>query len=207
MTIDLYRHWLPDVSRETLDKLSGLVELLVKWNQKINLIGRSTEALIWDRHVKDSVQIFNLAPNGLRVWADLGSGGGLPGLVVAVLLAETQPDCRMHLVESDLRKATFLREAVRLLGLHAQVHSARIEALPSLGADVVSARALAPLADLCGFALRHLADQGISIFPKGERWKSEVDLARKEWDFALEAVPSSTAEHSAVLVLKGIRHV
>lgn len=199
--------WMSDVSRETQERLTAYVQLLVKWNNKINLIGRATEAQIWDRHIKDSVQIRDLAPKDTTLWADLGAGGGLPGIVVAILLAETQPGCRIHLVESDQRKATFLRECARILGLTAKVHSVRIEQLDPLGADVLSARALAPLTDLCGFADRHLRNGGMAIFPKGERWQDEVAEARAEWVFSLDSVASTTSPHSAVLLLKDIRHV
>lgn len=199
--------WMPNVSRETQDRLTEYVQLLVKWNQRINLIGRATEAQIWDRHIKDSVQVHDLAPENTSIWADLGAGGGLPGIVIAILLSETQPKAGVQLVESDLRKATFLRECVRLLGLSARVHSARIEQMEPIGADVLSARALAPLSDLCGFAARHLRQDGTAIFPKGEKWQDEVERARREWAFSLASVASTTSPHSAVLLLKDIRHV
>lgn len=196
-----------DVSRETIAKLSEFVETLVKWNGKINLIGRATEAQIWERHIQDSVQIFGLRPKGAQVWADLGSGGGLPGIVVGIMLAEAEPQCQLHLVESDARKATFLREAARVLGLTAEVHNERIEKLPSMNADIVSARALAPLGDLCGFAAHHMVRGGTAIFPKGETWENEVALAKKDWTFELQSTASTTSSRSAVLQLKDINHV
>lgn len=197
----------PDVSRETTDKLIQFVELLMKWNAKINLIGRATEGQIWERHIADSVQLFNLRPSDARSWADLGAGGGLPGVVVAVLLAEADPTCQLHLVESDVRKATFLREAVRILNLNAKVYGERIEKMAPLQANVVSARALAPLADLCKYAALHLAEDGTAIFPKGESWAGEVEAAKRHWAFSVQSVPSITSPNSAVLLLRDIHHV
>lgn len=197
---------LPDVSRETLDRIDAFVALLIKWNSKINLIGRATLDQIWERHIRDSIQIWNLRPEGVKIWADLGAGGGLPGLIVAILQKQADADSRVHLVESDLRKATFLREAARLLELPVIVHNQRIEKLEPLRADVVSARALAPLSDLCSFAALHLAANGTAIFPKGESWESEVDAARGKWHFDLTSVASITASRSSVLLLKDIVH-
>lgn len=188
-----------DVSRETLARLEAYAALLVKWNPAINLVSRATLAELWTRHFLDSAQIFSLCPAGAQTWADLGSGGGFPGLVVAVLAAEAAPDLRVTLVESDARKAAFLSTVVRELGLSVTVKTARIESLAPLGADVVSARALAPLDDLLGFAARHLAPQGRALFLKGASHARECATAGEHWRFALDVHPSLTDAEGAIL--------
>lgn len=194
-----------NVSRETEDRLRAYAALLEKWNAKINLIGRSTVEDIWNRHIRDSLQVVSLAPPQPRVWADLGSGGGLPGIVAAIVLADTPT--RFHLIEADRRKATFLRETIRQLRLNAEVHSDRIEKVNPLRADVVSARALAPLVDLCLLAHPHLAQGSVCIFPKGKSWADEVTDARLGWRFDISSYPSETSADSAILVLKDLAHV
>ena len=196
-----------DVSRETEQRLRALEALLSKWNPAINLVSKSTISSAWDRHILDSVQIF--AGSGpFRTWVDLGSGGGFPGLVVGVLAAEKRPDARIILVESDQRKATFLRQAARELGLtRVQVIAERIEVIAPIGADRLSARALAPLTDLCGYAAHHLLPEGTALFPKGATWRAEVAEARKSWKFDLEVRPSLVESGSVVLVMKAISHV
>ena len=188
-----------DVSRETLVRLKAYAALLEKWNPAINLVSRATLAQMWTRHFLDSAQIFALCPAGAQTWADLGSGGGFPGLVVAVLAAEAAPDLRVTLVESDARKSAFLATVVRELGLTVAVKTERIEALLPLGADVVSARALAPLDDLLGFAARHLVPGGRALFLKGASHRQECTAARAHWRFALDVHPSLTDPEGAIL--------
>lgn len=196
-----------DVSRETYERLSEFVELLKKWNRAINLVSRATIESVWQRHIADSAQLFDVAPPNPGHWADLGSGGGLPGVVVGILAAEKAPQMRMTLVEADLRKATFLRQAVRALGIKATVLSERVEKCPPLGADILSARALAPLDQLCGFAQRHLAEGGTAIFPKGANWRAELEVATKSWSFSAESIPSRTDPEAVILKLTSITHV
>lgn len=196
-----------DVSRETLARLETYAALLQKWNAAINLVSKSTLDELWQRHIVDSAQLARFFPQGTALWADLGSGGGLPGLVLAILALEAAPALRFHLVESDQRKATFLRQVTRELQLPVTVSSARIEALPALNADVLSARALAALPVLCGFAVQHLCPDGIAVFPKGGAAADEIAAARKLWSFELESFPSLTSSEAAILQLKKIRHV
>lgn len=203
MSLSLCRDLI--VSRETIEKLEALAAKLAKWTPAINLVAKSTVGSAWERHIVDSAQLYRTGP--FRIWGDLGSGGGFPGLVVAVLAAELSPESRVILVEADQRKATFLREAIRQLHLSAIVHAERIEKVLPLGVDVLSARALAPLATLCTYADRHLAPDGTAIFPKGSAWRSEVEEARKYWNFDLAVEPSETDPSAVVLQLKAIRHV
>lgn len=188
-----------NVSRETQDKLDIYLGLLRKWSPKINLVSSSTLKDAASRHFRDSIQVADLAGADVRSWVDLGSGGGFPGAVVAIVLAEQRPDLVVALVESDQRKATFLRTVSRETKTPFQVIAKRIEEIDPLGADVVSARALAPLADLCGFAERHMKKTGRALFLKGESWGQEVEDARKQWRFTCEAHKSVTSAHAAVL--------
>lgn len=196
-----------DVSRETSEKLDSYVALIQKWNKAINLISRSSEADIWQRHIADSAQLAQHLPSGPRLWLDLGSGAGLPGIVLAIIATEVAPSLRFELVEVDQRKATFLRQVSHELGLNVTVLTERIEALAPRSADVVSARALASLSDLCNFAERHLDADGIAVFLKGAGAEAEIEVAQKKWSFNLESFPSKTSADALVLKLKKIRHV
>lgn len=194
------------VSRETEAQLQTFVDLLEKWNAAINLVSKASIDQVWQRHILDSVQIFDYGKTA-KQWLDVGSGGGFPGLVVAILATEKAPEMQVTLVESDQRKATFLRAACQSLGLRAIVLSDRAEALAPQAADVVSARALAPLPQLCALAQQHLAPNGTAIFLKGKSFAAEIAEARKNWNFALESHASITDPSAVVLVLKGISHV
>ncbi|MEY4985037.1 MAG: hypothetical protein RIR62_3303 [Pseudomonadota bacterium] len=195
------------VSRETLGRLEALEALLRKWNPAINLVAKSTLDATWHRHILDSAQLYALAPPVVGQWADLGSGGGFPGLVIAAMSHELDPARRITLVESDRRKATFLREAARQLGLSVDVRNERVEALAPLRADVLSARALAALPVLCGFAALHLAPDGIALFPKGANHSAEVAEAGRDWRFNVTVHPSDTDPAAVVLEMKAITHV
>lgn len=195
-----------DVSRETSDRLESFAQLVRKWTAKINLISKNTVDEIWDRHIRDSMQLLDLAPD-FDHWADLGSGGGFPGVVIAILAKQRAANPTFTLVESDLRKAAFLRTAVRELDLDAEVLAERIENLPPLSADVLSARALADLTTLVSFADVHLAPTGTAIFPKGRNWRAEHEKAQEAWSYSLSPVDSQTDEDAAILLIKDIKRV
>lgn len=195
------------VSRETFERLVHYESLLRKWNPAINLVARSTLDALWDRHFRDSIQVFDLAPATAGTWADLGSGGGFPGLVGAILAADERPATHVILVESDQRKAAFLSTVGRETGIDVTVVSERIEAVAPLGADVVTARALAPLDRLLGFAERHLAANGTAIFPKGVAWRDEVGQALETWRFSYQNNDSLTEPGATVLTIGGISRV
>lgn len=196
-----------DVSRETFLRLKEYEKLLFKWNAKINLVSRSTLDNFWNRHVLDSAQFLSSVGEKAGKWVDLGSGGGLPGLVVAILSDEIEPVNKLFLVEADVRKAVFLKTVCRELGLKVEVYNNRIEELPPMSANIVSARALAPLKTLCLYAKNHLEKDGVAVFAKGENWKAELVEAQKKWIFSYEAVKSTLHEGSVVLVLRGIKSV
>ncbi len=195
-----------NVSRETTDKLQAFVALVQKWTAKINLISKSSIDQIWDRHVLDSAQLFNLAPESGK-WVDLGSGGGFPGIVVAILSQDIGSDHKFFLVESDQRKAVFLRTAIRELELAATVISDRIEKIDPLCADIISARALTDLGALLGFADRHLSQTGVALFHKGAQWEKEDQSARGMWSYQCEMFKSTSHPEAAILKIKDISRV
>ena len=195
------------VSRETFLKLKEYEKLLIKWNSKINLVSKSTLRDFWNRHILDSVQVFCSIGEKTGKWADFGSGGGFPGLVLAILSDEFEVSNNLCLIEADVRKSVFLRTVCRELGLVVDVFNNRVEEISPMLADVVSARALAPLKTLCFYAESHLNENGIAVFAKGENWESELLEAQKNWIFEYDVVTSKLHQGSVILVLRGIKSV
>ena len=193
-----------DVSRETMDRLQAFEHMLVKWNRSINLVAPSTIETLWQRHILDSAQLIKHVDYEVAHWADFGSGGGLPGLIVAILLKEKSPNTRVSLVESDKRKSSFLLTVGKTLDLNTSVIPKRILDVPSLNADIISARALAPLTNLLEFSFFHGQESAISLFPKGKLHKEEIETARKYWGFELETFASITDSDAAILKIKRI---
>jgi 16S rRNA (guanine527-N7)-methyltransferase len=192
------------VSRETFAALKQLEDLIRRWNPTVNLVSKSTLPDLWNRHIVDSAQLFAFCPQDARSWFDIGSGGGFPGLVVAILAREGRPSMTVSLAESDQRKAAFLRQAIQTLGLRVDVKAARVESLAPQDADVLSARALAPLGDLLAFAERHLAEDGVGLFPKGARFAEEVAVARSKWSFDLKQHVSVSEPQAAILEIRKV---
>jgi 16S rRNA (guanine527-N7)-methyltransferase len=196
----------PDVSRETMQRLELFHDLLTKWNARINLVSRNSLQDFWVRHIADSVQVFRLAPTG-NIWADLGSGGGFPGLVIAILAKTERPDMNVTLIESDQRKSAFLRAVIRETGVSCTVIAERIEHAKRQNADIVSARALAELTELLAYSERHLATGGTALFPKGVTWQKELEMARTQWSFDVEVIESQTMPGAAILKIEGASRV
>ncbi|WP_118134182.1 16S rRNA (guanine(527)-N(7))-methyltransferase RsmG [Oceanicella sp. SM1341] len=196
-----------NVSRETLDALTTYETLLQKWSPSINLVARSTLATVWERHFLDSAQVFAHAPQGATSWLDLGSGGGLPGLVVAIMARELNSGLRVTMVESDIRKCVFLQEVARQVGVSVNVRNMRIEALPPAPHDVVSARALAALPLLLAYAAPHLAPGGKCLFLKGERVESELTSAAADWHIEVEQIESLTDPAARILSISEVHRV
>ena len=188
-----------DVSRETIDRLSAYLALLERWNPRINLVGGRTLPEAWSRHFADSAQLLALAPPAARSWLDLGAGAGFPGAVVAILAAETRPDLAVTLVESDGRKAAFLGAVARETGTPFAVLAERIESLPPQASDILSARALAPLAELLGHAEKHRRPEGTCLFPKGRSVHKEIADAALTWRFDPRIHRSRTDPDAAIL--------
>jgi 16S rRNA (guanine527-N7)-methyltransferase len=185
---------LSGVSRETRERLNTYADLLRKWQRSINLVGPRTIDDLWNRHFTDSAQLLPLIPPSAGVLVDFGSGAGFPGLVLAILgVAE------VHLIESDQRKATFLREVARATGTPVTVHAKRIEQVAPFPADVVSARALAPLGDLLGFAAPFLHSDSLCLFPKGQMAEDELTAASKTWNINVDRIQSVTDPSATIL--------
>ncbi len=192
-----------DVSRETFDRLDTYVELVKRWNPKINLVSRNSLEDIWDRHILDSVQVFRCATTA-DTWVDIGTGGGFPGMVCAIIALEESPNTRFQFVESDQRKSAFLRNVARECGVTCRVISKRIESVDPLEADILSARALADLRTLLSFCDRHLREYGTALLPKGANWKKELSEAQEEWKFDVEPITSLTEPQAVILKIKGV---
>jgi len=196
-----------NVPHETILALRRYADLLAHWQRSINLVAPSTLPDVWSRHFADSAQLRGLAPDA-RLWLDLGSGAGFPGLVIAILQAQV-PNCRMHMVESNRKKCAFLAEVARVGQAPVDIHAMRIEDLPekaqSLRPDVVSARALAPLPRLLELAEPFVGEGTRGLFLKGRETEAEIEAAQAGWDFAFRLHPSLTDEHARIVELTGLR--
>ena len=189
---------LTSVSRETLDKLKTYEDLVRKWQRTINLVGPATLDDIWERHFYDSAQIFPLLENEQGVLTDLGSGAGFPGLVLALMGIKN-----VHLIESDQRKASFLREAARVLSIPATVHAKRIDDVKiDLPVKYVTARALAPLKDLIVYSREWLENGAIGFFLKGKTSSEEIKEAQKKLKIDVVEIPSKTDPDARIVQIK-----
>jgi len=196
---------LTPVSRETEERLERFVDLLLAWQKTTHLVSPASIPKLWTRHVADSLQLLDLAPEA-RLWVDLGSGGGFPGLVVACALAD-RPGALVHLVESNNRKAAFLREAVRITGAPAVVQAMRIEKFVANFAadpDVITARALLPFKSLMDQSFSLLSRGALGLFPKGQDVAVELTEASKYWNIDYNLVPSRTDSFARIVVVRGL---
>lgn len=195
------------VPRETIHRLARYAELLALWQKSKNLVAPSTLPELWSRHFADSAQLCALAPEA-RLWLDLGSGAGFPGLVVAILERD-KPNFRMHLVESNGKKCAFLAEVARATSAPVDIHAMRIEALAesaeTLRPDVVSARALAPLPRLFELASPFFGPETVGLFLKGRDAETEIEAARARFDFGCRIHESLTAKDSCIVAVTGLR--
>jgi 16S rRNA (guanine527-N7)-methyltransferase len=192
-----------NVSRETKAKLDVYLTLLRKWSPKINLVSPTSLKDAARRHFEDSLQLAGYCPSGANNWVDIGSGGGFPGAVVAI----ANPKLNVTLIESDQRKAAFLRTVSRETNIPFTVIAKRIEDASPQGADVISARALAPLTDLLSYAEHHLKPDGRALFLKGTTWRNEMADAQKKWRFTCKAHTSETSPDAAVLEIGDLSRV
>ena len=196
-----------NVARETIHRLERYATLLAHWQKSTNLVAPSTLPQLWPRHFADSAQIRALAPEA-RLWLDLGSGAGFPGLVVAILQTG-RPDFRMHLVDSNKKKCAFLAEVARETKAPVDIHAMRIEELGEsahrLRPDVVSARALAPLPRLFELAHPIFGPTTRGLFLKGREAEAEIEAAKMTWDFAVSLHPSLTSADSHIVEVRALR--
>lgn len=185
---------------DTTERLRRFSGLLLRWNGTLNLIAPGDAAVLWDRHIADSLQLVRLIPSGIGRAIDLGSGGGFPGLVLAIASG-----VHFDLIESDRRKAAFLRTAVLETGAPATVHNCRIEEASVPAAPLITARALAPLQRLLPLAARLLAPDGICLFLKGTTVGDELAAAEQDWAFTTERIGSETSSEGVVLRISLLR--
>jgi 16S rRNA (guanine527-N7)-methyltransferase len=194
------------VSRETESRLDAYVDVLLRWQSKLNLVAPSTLRELWTRHIVDSLQLLPLAPDA-QIWVDFGSGGGFPGMPIACALAD-MPGAKVHLVESNGKKAAFLREAARVTGVPAIVHQERAEKFGETCAEpvhVVTARALAPLKTLCDQAFPLISRGAVALFPKGQDVDAELTDAAKYWRLEAIKVPSKTSPEGSIVVIRSLK--
>ena len=194
-----------NVSRETLARLKAYADLLSDWNARHNLVAKSTLPDLWHRHMWDSAQLLPLIPEAAHSLADLGSGAGFPGLVLAVM----RPDLQVTLHEATTKKCLFLKAAASRMGLEVGTENARLEDLPSRPFDVVTARALAPLPQLLAYAQKFKSPNGVCLLLKGQNVGAELTEAHKYWSMKASQVPSQTDPSGAIVVVRelGPRHV
>jgi 16S rRNA (guanine527-N7)-methyltransferase len=193
-----------NVPRGTLSDYVRWESLLSKWNKRINLVAPKEVAAFWNRHAYDSFQLNQYLPEKWDRLVDLGSGGGFPGLSLGIY-AKERGSCEVHLVESVGKKTSFLKTVTRELGLPVTVHTERVEALEPLNADVITARAFAPLPKLLTYAAPHLKTDGILILPKGETAETEINSARDHWNFDVEVFTSATDPNASILRISELR--
>lgn len=194
---------LTPVSRETAEQLDVFVELLLRWQRAVQLVGPSTLSKLWTRHIADSLQLINIAPSA-DVWMDLGSGAGFPGLIIAIALQE-RSNALVHLIESDQRKAAFLAEVIRKTNAPAKVHASRIESVAKQavpGLEIVTARALAPMPQLLRYAHPFMEKGAKGLFLKGQDVDNELTQATKSWNIEWTIVPSATESRSKIVVVE-----
>lgn len=193
-----------NVSRETLERLEIFEKLVLKWQPTINLVSAASLPDLWQRHILDSIQIFiHDIPTG-PLWADFGSGGGFPGITNAIMLAGQNSEAKVFMVESDARKATFLRTALRECGVQGTVANDRIEQADPFNADVMTARALSSIDTLLDHAESHLSKNGVAILHKGRNFQQEIDDARQNWTFDTVLHPSITDPEARLVEVRNI---
>ena len=190
---------LTGASERALADLAAYRDLLADWNQRMNLVGPATLPDFWSRHALDSAQLLPLAPGALT-WADLGTGAGLPGVVLAIL-GRDRPGFHVHLVESMAKRCRFLESVVGQLGLPASVHNARAEDL-DLTVDIVTSRACAPLVRLLGYARPYFRRGAMGLFLKGQDVVAEIEDATRSWDFEVEILPSLSDDRGRILRIR-----
>ncbi|MDR7035473.1 16S rRNA (guanine527-N7)-methyltransferase [Methylobacterium sp. BE186] len=195
------------VSRETAERLDLYVAQLRRWQGVKNLVGPATLAEVWTRHVADALQLLALAPEA-RTWLDLGSGAGIPGLILAIAGAG-RPGFRVDLVESNARKCAFLTEAIRVTGAPARVRNARIEVVigDHQGVEIVCARALASLDQLLAWTEPVLKSGTTGLFPKGREVGAELTEAARRWRFVYDLLPSQTDSAARIVRVTALDRV
>lgn len=194
---------LPSLSvpRGTEEKFEAYFQLLTKWQVSLNLVSKDSLNDFWTRHILDCAQLSTHVPRGAKSLVDMGSGAGLPGIILAIL----HPEMEIHLIESDQKKSAFLLEAARICDAKVKLHVARIESDSSFPADVITARALAPLSKLFHYAEPFLQQHTICLFLKGKNYTMELEDGRRTWEFDLTTTPSVSDDTGCILSITNLR--
>lgn len=193
-----------NVSRETFNKLKTYQSMLNDWQQRFNLVSKTTLEDAWNRHFLDSAQLFSYIPNNAKTMYDFGSGAGFPGMVIAVLASEKLPNLRINLVESITKKTVYLNAVKEKLGLDVTIYNDRIEKLPIEKADIITSRALASLSELLEYSYRFCHKDTVCLFPKGKKYSEELADAHKKWHFKCEIIPSQQCDEGRILKITNI---
>ena len=194
-----------NVSRETYDRLELCRQALSEWQNKFNLVSRKSLEDAWNRHFLDSAQLYPLLPRGARTLADLGSGAGFPGMVLAIMATEKTPYLKVTLIERTGKKTLYLNHLKKITGCtNVEILNKRIEDVEGRSFEVITARADTALSDLLAYAFPLLKKNGICIFPKGRSYKDEIKAAENKWNFQYDAVSSATDSESVVLVIRNL---
>ena len=189
---------------KTLDRLDTFAALFSRWQAKINLVSEQTVGDLWSRHILDSAQLYQHIPRGVETLIDIGTGGGFPGLILAFLATEGGGPA-VTLIESNVRKAVFLREASRVCEIPVEIINARAEKANVLMAEVVTARACAPFSRLLPLIHCCLKPNGVGLLLKGASWRDELTVVKKDWTMNLVEVPSITDASGVILKLEGLK--
>ena len=200
-----------DVSRETLLKLRAYEASLQEWQNKFNLVSKSSLDDAWNRHFVDSMQLFKFIPQSAQSLYDFGSGAGFPGMVLAIMAADKTPYLKVSLIESIGKKTLYLKHVSEICSVNVEIFNQRIESLPKNKVDVITSRAMTSLSDLLGYAYPFCKKETVCIFPKGKKHQEEIDEAKKHWQFECQIHPSETSSEGVILVitklakLKGVK--
>ena len=194
-----------NVSRETLSYLKLYEKSLHEWQKKFNLVSKSSLEDSWNRHFKDSVQLFELVPERAKLLYDFGSGAGFPGMVLAIIAKTETPYLNIKLVESINKKTLYLKHVAEITNTKVDIINDRIENIKPEKADVITSRALASLKELLDYTHGFFHKETKAIFPKGKKYKEEIDEAKKHWSFNVEIIPSETSNEGVILVVTNLK--
>lgn len=196
---------LYNVSRETIDELKKYEALVLEWNNKFNLISKSSVQYIWNRHILDSLQLCQFVKNTDKVMFDFGSGAGFPAIVLSIVSKQLFPDLKIYLIESISKKAMFLNFVKDSLNLNIEVINDRIENIKARNVDLISSRAMASLDKLMDYSKPFCGKNTRLVFPKGEKYQEEIGISQKKWLFDIDIIQSITDDSGKILYIKNLR--
>ncbi len=205
MDIDFELHKY-NVSRETIQKLKDFVSILHDWNMKMNLVSKNSMEDVWSRHVLDSLQLIEYLPHNAKILVDIGSGAGFPGVVLAVAMQKKFPAAQIVLVESITKKTVYLNDVCQKLKLtNVKIENARVENIVFKNVDVITARAVAAMDVLCGYAYKIGGKETEMLFLKGRSYAQEDAMAKQKWRYETEVFPNKYAEGGVIMKLRNLR--